>query len=134
RGVRDSLAAWQNFCGGANNVRTIDLGSITPIGANDDQSPAEAGQSSKPASRYFCCVAGVGIDGEVSRRANRLPRWLRGNGGYMLSVAPTLFTFDAVPIRVLTKQDSATNDGWKVRCDQPTLIAAFANTPLYGGG
>ena len=41
RGVRDSLAAWQTFCGGANNVRTIDLGLITPIGADDDQALAE---------------------------------------------------------------------------------------------
>ena len=28
--VRDSLAAWRSFCSGANNVRTIDLGTITP--------------------------------------------------------------------------------------------------------
>src|SRR5713226_6244739 len=34
RGMRDSLAAWQKFCGGANNVRNIDLGTITPIGAD----------------------------------------------------------------------------------------------------
>jgi len=52
-----------------------------------------------------------------------------------MSVAPTIFTFDPVPIRVLTKQDdSIASSGWKVRCDRPTLIAAFANTPLYGGG
>jgi diacylglycerol kinase (ATP) len=127
RRVRDSLAAWQKFCGGSAHLRDIDLGIISAA-----SSPGEAPSLQGP--RYFCCVAGVGFDGEVTRRANRLPRWLRGNGGYLLSVAPTLFTFDAVPIRVLTKQDSATNDGWKVRCDQPTLIAAFANTPLYGGG
>ena len=23
---------------------------------------------------------------------------------------------------------------WDIRSDQPTLLAAFANTPLYGGG
>ena len=23
---------------------------------------------------------------------------------------------------------------WKIRSDQPTLLAAFANTPIYGGG
>src|SRR5579863_7610712 len=31
RGVRDSLAAWKNFCGAKNNVRSIDLGVITPL-------------------------------------------------------------------------------------------------------
>ena len=33
RGVRNSLAAWRKFCGGAANVRTIDLGVITPLDA-----------------------------------------------------------------------------------------------------
>jgi diacylglycerol kinase (ATP) len=26
------------------------------------------------------------------------------------------------------------NDSWATRSDQPTILAAFANTPLYGGG
>jgi len=26
------------------------------------------------------------------------------------------------------------NAGWNTRSDQPTLLAAFANAPLYGGG
>ena len=33
RRVRDSLAAWQKFCGGAGNIRAIDLGLITPLEA-----------------------------------------------------------------------------------------------------
>jgi diacylglycerol kinase (ATP) len=37
RRVRDSVAAWQRFCGGSNNIRIIDLGLITSIGTNDDQ-------------------------------------------------------------------------------------------------
>ncbi|HYM75497.1 MAG TPA: diacylglycerol kinase family protein [Candidatus Dormibacteraeota bacterium] len=128
RRVRDSLAAWRKFCGGFATIRDIDLGIISAVA-----SPGEA--PSIPGTRHFCCVAGVGFDGEVARRANRLPRWLRGNGGYVVSVAPTIFTFDPIPIRVLTKEeDSATTNSWKVRCDRPTLIAAFANTPLYGGG
>jgi len=128
RRVRDSLAAWQKFCGGSANAREIDLGIISAV-------PGLGEAPSIQGPRYFCCIAGVGFDGEVARRANRLPRWLRGNGGYVMSVAPTIFTFDPVPIRVLTKQDdSIASSGWKVRCDRPTLIAAFANTPLYGGG
>jgi len=35
-------------------------------------------------------------------------------------------------MKVLTAaEDSA---GWTTRSDQPTILAAFANTPVYGGG
>jgi diacylglycerol kinase (ATP) len=124
RRVRDSLAAWQKFCGRAANVRDIDLGVISPI-TNPGECP------SMQNSHYFCCVAGVGIDGEVARRANQLPRWLRGNGGYLLSVVPTILTFSPFPIRVLA---ASPDEPWKLRSDQPALLAAFANSPLYGGG
>src|SRR5579864_159688 len=128
RRVRDSLAAWRKFCGSLENIRDVDLGIISAV-TGLGESPSIQGP------RYFCCVAGVGFDGEVAQRANRLPRWLRGNGGYVIAVAPTIFTYDPVPIKVLTKEDdAAATNGWKVRSDQPTLIAAFANTPLYGGG
>jgi diacylglycerol kinase (ATP) len=133
RGVRDSLAAWRKLCGGANNVHIVDLGLITPILTCNDQAIAVAAPSSQPLARYFCCVAGVGIDGEVSRRANRLPRWLRGNGGYLLALAPTIFTFAPQSVKILTS-DSANAESWTTRSDQPTILAAFANTPVYGGG
>ena len=132
RRVRDSLAAWQNFCGGAGNVRTIDLGVISTTG--------NAGESHAPhGSRYFCCVAGVGLDGEVSRRANRLPRWLRGSGGYALTLIPTIFSFAPLHMRILKPaenlgQSTDHNAAWTVLSDQPTTLAAFANTPFYGGG
>jgi diacylglycerol kinase (ATP) len=127
RRVRDSLAAWQKFCGGAGSVRTIDLGMISTTGH---------------AGRYFCCVAGVGLDGEVSRRANQLPRWLRGNGGYALTLIPTIFGFAPLPMKILKAAEgepessgqSTVNPGWTVISDQPTTLAAFANTPVYGGG
>jgi diacylglycerol kinase (ATP) len=130
RRVRDSLAAWRTFCGGAGgardeNVRAIDLGVIAPV-------ESAGGAVAPHSSRYFCCVAGVGLDGEVAERANRLPRWLRGHGGYLLSVPQTIFTFAPLPMRVSTaKEDGA---GWTTRSDQPTILAAFANTPVYGGG
>ena len=124
RRVRDSLQAWQRFCGGAWNVREIDLGVISAV-----DSPV--GTAGSP--RYFCCVAGVGLDGEVAARANRLPRWLRGHGGYALSLAPTVWTFAAVPMKILSAAEGDQNR-WDIRSDQPTLLAAFANTPLYGGG
>lgn len=126
RRVRDSLTAWQSFCGGSANVPPIDLGIISAV-TNAGEAPSIQGP------RYFCCVAGVGLDGEVARRANQLPRWLRGNGGYLLSVPPTIFTFAPFPLQVLTAGNRATEE-WTVRSNQPTLLAAFANTPLYGGG
>jgi diacylglycerol kinase (ATP) len=125
RRVQHSLAAWKEFCTGAANVREIDLGTISPVlGAGE--APSMQGP------RYFCCVAGVGLDGEVARRANQLPRWLRGNGGYVLSVAPTIFTFAPFPLKIL-QRDASTNS-WTIRSNGTTLLAVFANTPFYGGG
>ena len=126
RGVRDSRAAWEKFRNGGGNVRPIDLGVISSL--------AEAGGTPAPHSRYyFCCVGGVGLDGEVARRANKLPRWLRGHGGYALSLVPTMATFASQPMKISTPAEDASS-GWMVRSDQPTLLAAFANTPVYGGG
>ncbi len=119
--VRGSVSAWKVFCADRSNVHTIDLGLIAPAGG-------EASLTSK----YFCCVAGVGLDGEVARRANSLPRWLRGHGGYALSMAPTIFTFKPFAMKLSTRESES--HSWSVRRDGPTMVAAFANTPLYGGG
>jgi diacylglycerol kinase (ATP) len=137
--VRDSLAAWQRFCAGEANVRTVDLGVITPLEAAGRAGAATAqGRSvslAATSSRYFCCVAGVGLDAEVSRRANHLPRWLRGHGGYALTLLPTMFNFAPLPMKVFTGGESAgQSEPWIMRSDQPTTLAAFANTPTYGGG
>jgi diacylglycerol kinase (ATP) len=142
RGVRDSLAAWRKFCGGAGNVHNIDLGMISSFSRAGAPAPhsstldSPAPDSPAPhCSRYFCCVAGVGLDGEVARRANRLPRWLRGHGGYALSLVPTIFNFAPFPMKVLSTVEDAHHDAdWTVRSDQPTILAAFANTATYGGG
>jgi diacylglycerol kinase (ATP) len=124
RGLHESLAAWHRFTAHPTNARTIDLGVITAVGEGKTDSAAQH-------ARYFCCVAGVGIDGEVARRANKLPRWLRGNGGYVLSMIPTIFSFEPFRMKVSTAD---VDNQWAVQSDQPTLLAAFANTPLYGGG
>ena len=124
RRFRDSLAAWRGFSSGSAPVRAIDLGIISSLAVR----PGEA-----PSPRYFCCVAGVGLDGEVARRANQLPRWLKGKGGYLLSMGPAIFTFAPFPLKVLAADDEAP-DAWTVRSHQPALMAAFANTPFYGGG
>jgi YegS/Rv2252/BmrU family lipid kinase len=120
RGVSDSREAWKKFCGGTGSVTQIDVGVISSL-------EREASQ----AARYFCCVAGVGLDGEVARRANHLPRWLRGHGGYVLSTLPAIFSFGAFPLKVSIPSEKGS---WTARSDAPTLLAAFANAPLYGGG
>ncbi len=193
RSMRDSLAAWRLYCAEKNNVRSIDLGVITPLAAaaaapstapRDMPAPNET-RDAILGIRYFCSVAGVGLDAEVARRANRLPRWLRGHGGYALAFAPTMLQFAPFPMKILTPAapvpmpDPTENchpdrsfpfpqgmgsavEGpavlpppspehwnrpsdappWEVKCEvkwqikksQPTLLAAFANTPTYGGG
>jgi diacylglycerol kinase (ATP) len=124
RSVRDSLMAWRRFCAVQDNVRPIDLGFITPVKA--------VGEAPAPHEfpHYFCSVAGVGLDAEVARRANALPRWLRGHGGYALTLAPTIFRFAPFPMKIFTPHE----EGWATRSDQPTMLAAFANTSAYGGG
>jgi diacylglycerol kinase (ATP) len=125
RRVGDSVAAWQRFCVHRDNVTAIDLGVISPLEV--------AGESPAPheSRRYFCSVAGIGLDSEVARRANELPRWLRGHGGYALTLVPTIFRFAPLPMKILT----ATEGGdWASRSDQPTILAAFANASTYGGG
>jgi diacylglycerol kinase (ATP) len=149
RGVRDSLAAWEKFCSGEINIREIDLGVIKAVGANTETGGASA-RNSALATHYFCSIASVGLDTEVARRANLLPRWLRGHGGYALSLAPAIFTFAPFLLKILIpdgKTDPAAlnpsdlnpakpnpPEHWAVRSHQPTMLAAFANTPLYGGG
>jgi diacylglycerol kinase (ATP) len=123
--VRDSLAEWKRFRERRDNVRAIDLGVVTPL--------ADASESTAPHKHrhYFCSVAGIGLDGEVARRADHLPRWLRGHGGYALTLVPTIFRFAPFRLKILTTDET---DGSVTRSDQPTLLAAFANTSTYGGG
>ncbi len=126
--VRDSMAAWRIFLRGRENIRSIDLGTITPLSNQGSRGPAGD-------VRYYSCVAGVGIDATVAERANRMPRWLRGHGGYALSVAPAIFTFGPFALKLQTTSGPDDSDAhWTTRSEKPTLIAAFANTPLYGGG
>jgi diacylglycerol kinase (ATP) len=124
--VRDSLTTWRKFCAGEANMRCVDLGMIAAI-------ENSGGAAARHRTRYFCCVAGVGLDGEVARRANRLPRWLRGHGGYVLTVVPTIFSFAPLPMKILTSSEGK-DESWTVRSDQPSLVAAFANAPSFGGG
>ena len=129
RGVCDSLAAWRRFCSGVGNVRTIDLGVITPFIID----PQAAGEASAPHNRYFCCVGGVGLDAEIARRANRLPPWLRARGGYILRLPSALLQFTPVAMKI-SLPGAENPDAFAARSAKPMMVAAFANTPTYGGG
>ncbi|MGA8154263.1 MAG: diacylglycerol kinase family protein [Terriglobales bacterium] len=122
-GTKDSVTAWRKYASGDGRVRTIDLGVIMPL----------VGQESAPHQRYFCCVGGVGLDGEVSRRANRLPRWLRGHGGYVVSLPPALFRFAPLPMKI-SVADAERSGSFVTHSEKPVVLAAFANTPVFGGG
>lgn len=123
--IRDSLAAWHKFSSAGHNVRDIDLGLITPLADKND-----AGDAPAPPERLFCCVGGIGLDAEVSRRANLLPRWLRAHGGYVFSLLPGLLKYAARNASISLFRDGAFIPAPFKRI----MVAAFANAPTYGGG
>jgi len=116
RSMKDSLRAWRDFESGKIHPRPIDLGVIVPSAAPER-------------THYFCCVAGCGLDSAVTRRANQMPRWLRGHGGYALAILPLLLKLPAFSMR-LTRVNGDVQD----EAEKLTLLAAFANTQFYGDG
>ena len=121
RSIRDSLAAFKRFASDAANVWTVDLGVVAPS------------YSSPEISRYFCCVAGCGLDAEVARRANQLPRWLRSHGGYALALAAALTKFAASRTEILLPKSGRSHEFATHRSNVTALIAC-ANSPSYGAG
>jgi diacylglycerol kinase (ATP) len=120
RSVRDALRVWRGFEAGEIQARAIDIGVIV---ASD----------SPEVNHYFCGVAGCGLDSAAARRANQMPRWLRGHGGYALSLFPLLFNLPAFSMR-LTRLDGSQEHELPGGSDKLTLLAAFANTQFYGDG
>jgi diacylglycerol kinase (ATP) len=116
RSLQDSIRVWSDFESGKIQPRAVDLGVIVPSAAPER-------------THYFCGVAGCGLDSAAARRANQMPRWLRGHGGYALSLLPLLLKMPAYSMR-LTQFDGKDHTG----AEKPTLLAAFANTQFYGDG
>jgi diacylglycerol kinase (ATP) len=123
RSVRDSLRVWRDFESGKIQARAIDLGIIIPSTAV----PSTA--ASPERTRYFCGVAGCGLDSAAARRANQMPRWLRGHGGYALALLPLLLKLPAFSMRLIQA-----NGEDRTEAEKLTLLAAFANTQFYGDG
>lgn len=137
RRVSDSVRAWRSFCDGGNNVRSIDLGVITPLGSEDSaprlSSRTDSVEALKKQGRYFCCVGGVGLDAEIARRANQLPRWMRRRGGYLLSLLPALLGFRPFPLKV-TSSPPDPSGVLDLAYAERAIVVAFANAPAYGDG
>lgn len=137
--TRDALCAWQAFCAEGTNSRDVDLGLITQL-ATEVVGPGSVRLETRGfsywvpnKSYYFACIGSVGLDAEIARRANELPRWVRSHGGYVLALPGTLAKFKPrqMTIAVASNGQSAK---FEPRHSQPTFLAAFANTPVYGGG
>ncbi|MBZ5568009.1 MAG: hypothetical protein LAN64_09180 [Acidobacteriia bacterium] len=127
--VRDALTAWRRFCTGAGNVRAIDVAEISCAAGTQSRPPTTLNSPFTTRSSLYCCVAGAGLDSEVNRRANALPAWLRGHGGYVVSLAPALAGFRAPEVSV----ELFDSDGPR-RIQEPAMLVAFANAPSYGHG
>jgi len=112
RNCSDALAAWLAFVSGNGSIRTVDLGVIT-----SETSPSQ--------SHYFCTVGGFGLDSEVARRVNRLPRFVRGHGGYAFTLPAALTGFR--PFRVEASSSKSNRP-------RRAFLVAFANGPSYGHG
>ena len=121
----DALAAWRKFAAGADNVRDVDLGVIRAL-------PHETatGGRGRPPHAYFCCVGGVGVDAEANRRANAMPAWLRGYGGYVLAALAAITTFRPCEFRITAQGAEAPPGEYAGRA----WMVAFANASAYGAG
>lgn len=81
---------------------------------------------SRDSDVYFCCIAGVGLDSDANAIANRMPRWLRGNGGYAVAAIRALSAHRPKAVTIATEEGE--------RFSGPALLAAFGNAPQYGNG
>ncbi len=132
--VSDSLNAWRKFVTGGKNVRAIDLGVVEQLipnlefagGALFDFAQGRSAPHDQ-VQHYFCCIAGVGLDAKVAKRANALPKWMRSHGGYFFCAPREFLRFAPFPMRVSCNGQTSTGF-------EPTVLAAVANAPAYGGG
>ncbi|MHB8756613.1 MAG: diacylglycerol/lipid kinase family protein [Bacillota bacterium] len=75
--------------------------------------------------RYYMNVAGVGFDAEVAGEANRIPKYIKGAFGYVVSIFRVLPRYSPVSLRIDL-------DGRIL--EQPCLLVSAGNGRYYGGG
>ncbi len=158
----EALRAWQRYLSHGDNVRTVDLGMVRPMGMLeagatepvDGASFADAeGRIPRPARPlgeaimrqhlhhaeesaeqqrviYFCGIAGIGLDAEANRYAEKLPGWLRRYGGYSLAALRALATYRAPEVN-LHSFDAC---GEESCLEGEVLFTAVGNSWQYGSG
>ncbi len=79
---------------------------------------------------YFSGIAGLGLDTETNRRANRMPGWLRRHGGYVIAVLQALAGYCQPKLRMYSYD---ARDA-EIRLEADMLLVAIGNAPEYGSG
>lgn len=108
--AQNAAALARDFVQGRATMREIDVGIV--VNKYGHEIP-------------FCCVGGVGLDAIAAEFANRMPRWLRRNGGYLLGMARALLQAPSLRLRICA-------DAREI--EQQSCLFSFANTPSFGGG
>jgi len=121
RSTQDSLRVWRDFESGKIQARAIDLGVIVPSAAPER-------------THYFCGVAGCGLDSAAARRANQMPRWLRGHGGYALALLPLLIKLPAYSMRLTQSDGKDHNEEEKLTLLAAGIARFLLGLHLMGGG
>jgi len=81
-------------------------------------------------TRYFCGIAGTGLDAVISKAVADQPRWLKTHGGYVWALVRSLPGF--VPPKVTVSLEI---DGdWRTPMREPAMVIAAGNGPRYGSG
>ena len=88
----------------AGNTRPVDLGKVN--------------------GRYFCTVATVGIDAEISRYVDEMKMPLKGTIAYLYGAIPVLLRYKPRALRI---------EGDFGLIEEPVFLASTANTCSYGG-
>ena len=114
--VANSLELAKQYIHGQCTSKEIDIGVITDFAGRETP---------------FCCVGGIGLDAIAAEFANRMPRWLRSHGGYLLSMAHALFAPPALRLRISAL---GVEGGYVAEIKQDSCLFSFANTPTFGGG
>ncbi len=130
-----AVQAWKKFCQTGTNAREIDLG-IIRTGSSGEET-------------LFCCVAATGMDAEANRRANQMPTWLRGWGGYILAALSALKSFEICEFNVIAELPTTVKNASKpakpgclssgqksaiAEIHRPGFFVAVGQAHRYGGG
>jgi len=114
------LGRADDFAGALGLPRDLDEAIETAVGGE-----ARSVDLGRAGERWFAGIASVGLDGEACRIANEDSGRLRGSLAYGLAAVRAWRVYNTVNVRVSGDFESI---------DGPVLVAAFANSPRYGGG